>query len=260
MHPFRVALDFPPMSTEPGTAQRIRDYLGQVEHLRDQVSSPAMAAAIAAIKQLQSLRFCATYADFLASPRHEAATRFFLDELYGEHDFSERDAQFGRIASGIENLFPAAVGQLAIDLAETHALSERLDHEMARHWLALGDDLADSERYVQCWRATGEPAHRSRQLAVVLHMGQELQRLTRIKSLLIALKMMRKPSRLAGLSSLQHFLERGFEAFAAMGSASEFLAAIETREHAWITAMFEVDLDTCARRLARDLAAVRTLA
>ena len=245
------------MSNELGTAQRIRLHLSQVDHLRGQTGNAELASATAKVKHLQSLRFRNTYADFLASPRYQAATRFFLEELYGEHDFTDRDAQFARIAGAIEGLFPAAVGQLAVHLAETHALSERLDHEMAGHWTGLAGDLSEPTRYLRCWRATGQREHRSRQLAVVLQMGKELQRLTRSKSILIALKMMRKPARLAGLSSLQHFLERGFAAFAAMTDATAFLAAIEAREAAWIASMFDSDMEACAQQLAQDLANAR---
>lgn len=245
------------MSTEPGTAERIRAHLSQVEHLRGQVNKPGMAVAMANIKHLQSLRFRTTYADFLASPRYAEATRFFLEELYGEHDFSQRDAQFARIAGAIEGMFPEAVGQLAVDLAETHALSERLDHEMAARWGGLGEEMDDATRYVLCWRATGQRHQRNRQLVVVLHMGQELQRLTQSKALLMALKMMRKPAQLAGLSSLQHFLERGFAAFAAMRDAGGFLEAIKDREATWIASMFDSDLKQCTQQLADDLTRAR---
>ena len=45
-----------------------------------------------------------------------------------------------------------------------------------------------------------------------------------------ALAMMRQPARLAGLTGLQDFLERGFAAFRSMGGAEEFLRTIESRE------------------------------
>lgn len=247
------------MSDELQTANRIRAHLSEVAHLRTQIQNPGLIAATTEVKHIQSLRFRATYADFLISPAHAAAAQFFLEELYGKNDFSERDGQFGRIAGAIERLFPAAVGDLAVDLAETHALSERLDHEMAEYWLSLEHHvgvqgpISTAERYVLSWRATGQRAQRGRQLAVVLHMGRELQRLTRIKSLLIGLKMMRKPAHLAGLSSLQHFLERGFAAFSAMGNAKSFLTAIEERESAWIAGMFDTELETCTQQLSTDL-------
>jgi hypothetical protein len=241
------------MTTESRAADQIRLQLQRVSHLREQAQSAGLAIAVHEVKQLQARRFRATYRDFLQSPRHAAATRFFLEELYGEHNFTERDAQFGRIAGAIERLFPAAVGQLAVDLAETHALTETLDHAMAAHWLDIGSDCGYAERYVRCWRLTGQPEQRLRQLAVVQHMGRELQRLTRSRSLLLALKMMRQPAQVAGLSALQHFLERGFSAFAGMGDASDFLASIQARESRWIASMFDDEPAHCHAALTQEL-------
>lgn len=242
------------LTNAPNSAtDRIRRQLERVTHLRTQAQQDGLSTAVHQVKQLQARRFRATYADFMTDPRHAAATAFFLDELYGEHDFAQRDAQFARIAGAIERLFPEAVADLAVDLAETHALTESLDHRLAAHWLAQNSDCPYTERYVRSWRLTDDRAARQRQLQVVLHMGQELQRLTRMKSLLIALKLMRGPAQAAGLASLQQFMERGFSAFATMGDARRFLAAIAEREQRWIGALFDDDLPSCQAALAREL-------
>lgn len=239
------------MPSPTSAAERIREQLDRVTRLRTQACDAGQADAVHAVKQLQARRFRASYADFLADPRHAPATRFFLDELYGEHDFSQRDAQFGRIAGAIERLFPDAVSELAVDLAETHALTEGLDHTMATHWLAAPGPAA--ARYLSAWRATGERAQRERQLAVVLHMGRELQRLTRMTSLRLALRMMRRPAEAAGLGSLQQFLERGFEAFGHMGDAAGFLQAIAQREQDWIDTLFDASPAVAVRALDAEL-------
>lgn len=236
----------------PSAADRIRQHLARVTDLREQAHSEGLSTAVHQVKQLQARRFRATYADFLIDPRYAAATRFFLDELYGEHDFTQRDEQFGRIAGAIERLFPDAVAELSVDLAETHALTETLDHTLAGHWLA--QDSGYAERYVLSWRLTGERAQRERQLAVVQHMGQELQRLTRMKSLLVALKLMRAPAQAAGLSSLQRFLENGFSAFATLGDAQAFLSTISARERRWIDTLFDDDVNVCQQALSQVLA------
>lgn len=241
------------LATE-SAAERIRQQLERVSHLRASAHQHGLAVAVHQIKQLQARRFRATYADFLVDRQHAAATTFFLDELYGEHDFSARDAQFARIAGAIERLFPEPVAELAVDLAETHALTETLDHQMAEHWLALDGDFAYAEHYVRSWRLTAGRDLRMRQLSVVLHMGQELQRLTRMKSLLVALKLMRGPAHAAGLSTLQQFLERGFAAFATMGDASRLLDAIAQREKGWIDALFDDDLARVRESLQTELA------
>lgn len=218
-------------------ADQIRAHLAHVAGLHTRVDAPGLARAVSEIKALQARRFAASYADFLADRRHAPATRFFLEELYGDHDFRERDAQFGRIAGAIERLFPAQVAQLAVDMAEIHALTETLDHELAGHWLTAQGTPA--QRYVAAWRATGQRAARERQLAVVQHMGRELQRLTKLKGLRTALRLMRGPARAAGLGALQDFLETGFDAFATMGDASGFLERIAQRESQGIATLFD---------------------
>ncbi|WP_068170873.1 FFLEELY motif protein [Hydrogenophaga taeniospiralis] len=238
-------------------ADEIRTHLARVAHLREQAHTAGLAQAVHEVKQLQARRFRGTYADWLSHPSYGAATRFFLEELYGEHDFTQRDEQFGRIAGAIERLFPEAVAQLAVDMAETHALTETLDQQLAQHWLSLGPDLPAAERYTLSWRRTGERAQRERQLAVVQHMGRELQRLTRMKSLLIALKLMRRPAQAAGLAALQQFLEDGFEAFGVLGDATPFLATIAQRENLWIERLFDEDLAVCQRGLSDELARAR---
>lgn len=218
-------------------ADRIRAHLSHVAELRLRAGAPGLAAAVSEVKALQARRFAASYADFMADARHAPATRFFLEELYGDHDFRERDAQFGRIAGAIERLFPAQVAQLAVDMAEIHALTETLDQELAGHWLNTRGTPA--QRYVAAWRATGQRAARERQLQVVLHMGRELQRLTKLKGLRTALRLMRGPARAAGMGALQDFLEAGFDAFAAMGDATAFLQGIAQREAQGITTLFD---------------------
>lgn len=234
-------------------ADQIRTQLERVTHLRGVAQHGPIRAALHEVKRLQAQRFQGTYADFLADPLYAAATRFFLEELYGEHDFSQRDDQFGRIAGAIERLFPPAVAQLAVDLAEIHALTESLDHDMAKHWSAQNQQLSPSQRYVRSWRLTGERQLRERQLAVVQHMGAKLQLMTRKKSLLFALKLMRQPAHAAGLGALQQFLERGFSSFATMADPTVLMNAIADRETVWIHRLFDEDAIVCQHALNVEL-------
>ncbi|MBC7609516.1 MAG: hypothetical protein H7228_08070 [Polaromonas sp.] len=232
------------------TAQKIRDALQSVAELRQQHAiQPSLAAASAEVKRFQALRFRATYADLLRSPRYQTAATFFLDELYSDKDYTQRDQQFARIASTIAKLFPQAVVKLAASLAEVHALTESLDDLMARQWLADGMGGDEAACYIRCWRLVADMAARHRQLEVVLLLGQELNRLTRKPGLRTLLKMMRHPANAAGLSSLQHFLEAGFDAFADMRGAQEFLAVIRQRETEWIRSLFDEPAVTCETRL-----------
>ena len=219
---------------------------------------PALTRASTEVKRLQARRFHGTYADLLRNPRYMTAAVFFLEELYSDKDFAQRDQQFARIANTISRLFPQAVVDTAAALAEVHALTETLDDLMAREWLADQSALtagSEGARYIRCWRRLGDAAARHQQLEVVLQLGRQLDRLTRTRGLRTLLKMMRRPAAVAGLNSLQHFLETGFDAFAEMRGADDFLKVVSERESGWIHALFEDEAAVCETRLRQLLAA-----
>jgi hypothetical protein len=190
-------------------------------------ADPALAAAVVAVKQFQHARFQATYADLLASPRYARAARFFLDDLYGPMDFTQRDSQFARIVPGLVRLFPADIISTVVALAELHALSETLDTAMARE---LGPSPPDGKSYGRAWRSVGQPAERERQIALMLAVGSALDRYTRNPLLRHSLRLMRGPAQAAGLGVLQTFLETGFDTFRDMRGAAGFLDTVATRE------------------------------
>lgn len=243
-------------------AQTIRDCMTQVNTLRQlRAADPALARAVAEVKAFQSRRFTGTYADLLATPTYAPAARFFLDELYGEADYSERDAQFGRIAGTLQTLFPQPVVHTAVALAQLHAQTEALDQSMAQAWLSAPPDSAPTERYAHAWRAVGQRPAREAQLQGVLEMGQDLARLTRTPGLRMMLRMMRGPAQAAGMGSLQHFLEAGFDTFGQLSKqrqgVEQFLARIEEREERLIALLFDANPVTCETELQRTLGQAR---
>ena len=221
------------------TVESILGHLDVVERERAaRAASPSLLKKVQAIKAYQQRRFSHTYADLLATPRYAGAARFFLDELYGPGDFSQRDMQFARVVPALVRLFPRDVVETVDTLAQLHAHSERLDSAMARH---LPDSLVDVDAgaYIVAWQATGQPSERDLQIALTLSVGQSLDELTRKPLLRHTLRMMRGPARAAGLSALQRFLESGFDTFLAMRGAQEFLSIVRTREHLLAASLFD---------------------
>lgn len=247
-------------------ADTIRDAVARVAAMRaEAAASSDLQTALTAVKAFQAKRFAGTYADLLASPEYAGATRFFLNDLYSDKDYSLRDAQFARIAGALQRLFPRQVVATAVTLAQLHVLTEELDHQMALSWLAHrmppGSGTGDNaQRYAGCWLAVGREPDRNRQLDMVLGIGAELDRLTRTHGLRLMLRMMRRPATAAGLGALQNFLEAGFDTFAQMAGqgnrARVFLDTIRERESGWIHRLFtptpdnESDLRACLAQAA----------
>lgn len=242
------------------TAETIRQAVAEVEALRRECSElPGIGAAVTRVKRLQALRFQGTYADLLASGPYSAAARFFLEELYSERDYAQRDAQFARIAGAVEKLFPRDVADTAAGLARLHALTESLDHALA-HALAAapGDEVA---AYVHAWKAVGRRGDRQLQLETVVAIGTEMTRLTRLPGLRLMLRMMRGPASAAGMGSLQRFLESGFDTFAGVaksrGGAERFLETIHAREQRLMDLLFDGDAVAGETELRRTLGQAR---
>lgn len=244
-----MALNFPAL---PGIRSmeaygNIAQSLGVVEHLRQQRQTHSgLAERTQVLRHWQALRFRNTYVDILQDAHMGPAAQFFLTELYSEQEFSQRDAQFARIAKAIERLFPQTVVQTATLLAKLHALSETLDACMAIQWLSISSeqDAIDLPLYKSLWHSLlvmpGYAIARQQQLDATQQLGLQLQRHTQVPGLRLMLKMMRAPATAAGLQDLQRFLERGFDTFGQLGKAGkvpQFLATVAQRESAWLAQM-----------------------
>jgi len=181
------------------------------------------------VKAWQAARLARTYADLASQPRYRAATRFFLEDVYGPKDFSARDEELLRIVPAMKRILPATAVATAALAIELEALSEALDQALAR---ALGAAPLDEGRYAEAYRASSTREERVRQVELALAVGRRLDALVWKPLIGATLRLMRKPAHLAGLGDLQDFLEEGYEAFRTMKGCEEFLAALHTREMA----------------------------
>jgi hypothetical protein len=218
------------------SAETILSQLQQVAAERGRRAGDAgLLARVQALKAYQQQRFALTYADLLAHPRYQAAARFFLDELYGPSDFTRRDEQFARVVPALVRLFPEGIVDTVAALARLHAISERLDTEMA---LRLEPAAPDATSYIRAWQQTGEAAAREEQIGLLVTVGERLDGFTRKPLLRQSLRMMRGPAAAAGLQDLQRFLEAGFDTFRGMRGAAEFLDCVASRERALAARLF----------------------
>lgn len=181
------------------------------------------------MKAWQSARLATTYSDLLAHPRYAAAARFFLEDLYGPKDMSQRDADTERILPKLTRVLPARALATIADAVELDALSEALDEHLALQ-PGFGDAAIDAVSYATAYRGCSNLKERERQIVLTRRIGDALDELTKKPLLEGTLKLMRKPARVAGLGALQNFLERGFMAFKAMHGAREFLDTVQERE------------------------------
>src|SRR5450755_1450101 len=134
----------------PVSAAAILGHLKVVDSERERRAAlPGLNAKVVALKEFQQRRFSRTYADLLLSARYGAASRFFLEELYGPSDFTRRDAQFARVIPSMARFFPNEIVDTVATLAELHALSETLDTAMGMH---LEGEPVTAIDYILAWQ------------------------------------------------------------------------------------------------------------
>ena len=224
-----------------GGFSRLHELMERSRSLRRRrVQTQELPAARRALAEWQSQRLAHTYADFAAQPRYRPAVDFFLDDLYGPVDFTQRDAD-------IERVYPVMARVLSgqalatIDAAlELHALSAELDARMVE--ILTGElgmtDRLDEQTYAEAFRRCGERASRERQVELIVELGRTLDAVVHHPVTYATLLAARLPARLAGFGELQDFLERGVRAFRHMRGADKFIAAVEEREGRMIELMF----------------------
>ncbi len=191
------------------------------------------------LKEWQAARLAGSYADLLASPRHNPAAEFFLTDLYGPKDFRSRDEELARVVPIMVHVLPAKALMTLLEAVKMDTLSESLDTAMVLALRKLGKSKAiDWPAYVAAYRACGRRKDREQQIILIDRIGKTLDRLTRMPLIHFSLKLMNGPAHLAGLGDLHSFLQRGFDAFSYMKGADEFLAIVTERETALMKELF----------------------
>ena len=192
------------------------------------------------LRRWQAQRLRGSFARFLEDPSRRPAAEFFLADVYGDHDFSRRDADIARVLPAMQRLLPAALLETVADAIELGALTQALDLRMAQslHRIAPRPQPLDMTLYARAYRECGVPRLRARQIALIAEVGNGLARALRMPGVATLLRLSRVPARAAGLSELQGFLERGFEAFAALGDGARFVEEIRREETAFSQALF----------------------
>ncbi|KAA2285996.1 FFLEELY motif protein [Arenimonas fontis] len=226
--------------------RRLARRLAWQRRLNDPVAEPRnRLATLPPLRAWQADRLRASFRDFLERPGTRAAAQFFLDDLYGDRDFSGRDRDAARVLPAMVRLLPAALSEAAVEAVELAVLSHAFDLAMATVLAKRPDPHAPITMadYGQAYRETGCPRLRRHQIGLILSLGRTLEAAVRLPGVGRLLRASRLPARLAGVSELQGFLERGFAAFAGLEGAGRFLDAIAEREYAASRRLFAGDPD-----------------
>ena len=197
------------------------------QKLRDVAVQPVMQRRLQQLQRWQVTRLRRTYDDFSSQSRYHDALEFFVNDLYGPHDCSQRDTELSKVLRAIQRVLPAQAVQALTLALQMESLSLSLDIEMAE---VLDDGDITSALYQKAYQDVGRTADRQQQVVLIVAAGRALDGLVRNPAIGAALWVAALPARIAGVSMLHDFLKRGYHAFSRMQGAGTLLAAIEQRE------------------------------
>ncbi len=214
-------------------AERLRRRLACHQALHDPVREPRNRSPwLPGLRRWQAQRLERSFARFLAEPHTRPAARFFLDDLYGDRDFSARDRGMAKVLPLMTRLLPVHLLGTLADAIELGALSHAFDLRVAAALEAIlpSRDRIDEASYAAAYRQAGHPRLRRYQIALLRRVGGTLEHAVATPGVMKLLRASRLPAKMAGLGELQGFLERGFAAFVALGVDNDFLEAIGRQE------------------------------
>jgi hypothetical protein len=215
------------------TRQRLARLIAWQRAINDPAVEPRnRLPTLSLLRQWQTRRLADSFADCLADPRMRPAAQFFLSDLYADRDFSARDRDAARVLPMMARLLPEGLLHAAVDAIELATLSHALDLRVAEQLARRREPMAPITvaDYARAYRHRGLRRLRRHQIELVLRVGHALDAAVQRHGIYKLLRSARLPAQLAGLSELQAFLERGFEAFDALGGAQEFLSRVASRE------------------------------
>ncbi len=197
-----------------------------------EVESGELPPEIKILRQWQSERLARTHGDLLEHPRFQAATQFFLSDVYAPRDFSQRNHDIQKAYDAMRKAVPERVIHTLAETIELHEFTDELDAQLAGVLFGqLGVvDTITPELYAEAYRICDNYDDRVRQINMITAIGRSVDRVVRLPFIGLTLRLAHTPAVLTGWHELQSFLERGYAAFKRMKGAEDFLTIIERRE------------------------------
>ncbi|RRR75747.1 MAG: hypothetical protein EI684_04080 [Candidatus Viridilinea halotolerans] len=192
-----------------------------------------------ALQSFQSKRLSRDYSDLAEIPQYQPVGDFFFNEMYGPHDFSERDAAARRLHQ-LTQVLPGVGMRDVNEVLELLELTKNLDDALAQRMLDEQTDLDfDEPTYEYCYRQLDNYDERLHQIKLVDNSIYNVFRLSRSHLLGIALHSSQIFARLLGLEAAHTFLVKGYDAVTGVHDIDQFAETVYKREIVRLKRIFD---------------------
>jgi len=209
------------------------------------VTASGLDPKMALLRVWQSQRLARTYADLLEVPRYNPACRFFLDDIYAERDFSQRDRDLETMYDFMRRFVPDAVSRPAALTIKLHRMTDALDQKLLEvlvNQLGITDSIT-VEQYAEAYRRCNNYRERVEQIDAIIEICEHIDGIVRNPITGPALSLAKRPLRGAGYGEVVAFLERGYDSFKRMHGSHHFRKTLQDRELGALDRMYAHDPD-----------------
>jgi hypothetical protein len=223
--------------------------LEKSDEARHETVAPAgLEPNLALLRAWQSERLAKTYADVLADKHTRPAGLFFLSDIYGPRDFTQRDHDAERLHEILSRLLPGPMLKQLTDVIQLNRLSAALDQRLVT---ALFDELGvtgaiTAEQYAEGYRRCDNRDEREHQIDLIVLVLSEAGQGAHWPGVGTALKVVGGPARRAGWEELYDFLVRGYDAFRRIKDVKSFVSTVKRREQRILAQIFAGEPDPFA--------------
>ena len=215
--------------------------VGSLQDVKHQaLSGTTLDPDVALLRAWQSRRLARTYQDLLDDERHRPACEFFLDDIYGPYDFSQRDHDIEQMYAFTRRFVPDTMLRPLAVTVELHQLSETLDRKLLDvllNQLSVTDAITP-ELYAEGYRLCDNYATRVYQIELIEEICERIDGIVRNPLTGPTLSVAKRPLRSSGHVALVNFLERGYTSFKHMHGSQHFRATIKQRELSLLDRMY----------------------
>ena len=209
------------------STQQIIRHLHGVRTLQEVAEKAGLIPTIRTVQAWQCKRLLVSHQGMYQQKRFRPAVEFFINELYGPNDFSQRDQDIARIVPKMSKFLPEkALCSLASAL-HLNTLSFELDFDLAKE---LVDTEINRDSYAKAYINCDNLANRQQQIDYIRTLGNDLADVVKMKGIASLLFISRKPAKMAGVLALHEFLEKGFKSFKNLGNVEDFIIPVVNKE------------------------------
>jgi hypothetical protein len=208
---------------------------------RSSVDGKDLDPNLASLRSWQSNRLAGTYQDFLSDPDYQQACTFFLTDIYGPKDFTQRDFDFDRLYSILSRFIPEHMLRLLAEAIALNRMSMHLDEKLLHAILSRWAETAviTPEMVAEAYRLCNNYDERLHQIEQLVRIMDEAIEGAKYPLVGPTLRFAKGPAVRLGWQELYNFLDRAYKAFRPMRGPQRFTQAIYVRELAILNQIFE---------------------